>query len=156
MKDNQKQIIKYTLIGITAVLLDLVVYYVLSYFYPLWIGTAKAIGFIVGSIYTFYFNKFWTWRQKSRANVSQWSKFLLIYTASMFINIAVNHLALELIPPYDIFVKLIRPNQSEWFSFFAQLNKLVAFFFATLASAVWNFMGQKYWVFSASARNSGR
>jgi putative flippase GtrA len=152
LKDNQKQIVKYTLIGVSAVLIDLLVYYGVSFVIDS-ISLAKASGFIVGSLYTFYFNKYWTWKEKEKTNVSQFSRFAVIYGISLLINIVVNQISLDVIPQFEIFIKIQKPNGEIWFSFWARLDKFIAFGISTLASAFWNFLGQKYWVFKKGRKS---
>ncbi|MCO6494569.1 MAG: GtrA family protein [Bacteroidetes bacterium] len=146
MKDSQKQVIKYIIIGISAVLVDLIVYYGTSFFIAS-LSIAKALGFIVGSFYTFFLNKFWTWKDKRKTGVSQLSKFFAIYGVSLLINVAVNEFFLTTLPNFELYLQINKPLQEDFFNFTLQLDKLAAFCLATIASAIWNFFGQKYWVF---------
>ncbi len=146
MKDSQKQIIKYILIGISAVFVDLVVYYT-SKFYFESEDFSKALGFIVGSIYTFMFNKIWTWKQKDKAGIKQLSIFFIVYAVSLFINVIVNRTFISLLPDYEFDFILYNPLRVPQIEFSAKLDILLAFGIATICSAFWNFFGQKYFVF---------
>lgn len=138
MKDSQKQVIKYTIIGISAVLVDFVVYYACSFFLES-IDLAKAVGFITGSFYTFFLNKFWTWKDTRKTGITQLSKFFAIYGVSLVINIAVNKAVISLIPNYTIDLIISDSfGYGVWKSAFL-IDKFLAFFIATAASAVWNF-----------------
>jgi putative flippase GtrA len=146
LKNSQKQVVKYTIIGISAVLLDLLVYYASSF--PIKsLSVAKGLGFAAGSIYTFYLNKAWTWKDNEKTSATQLSRFFIIYGVSLLINIVVNQISIDLLPDHELYLKLLKPNKTEVFSFYAQVDKFIAFGLATVASAVWNFSGQKYWVF---------
>lgn len=62
MKLVVKQITKFFIIGVSAVLVDFIVYYLLSDLLSLNIDISKGAGFMVGTIYTYYLNKLWTWK----------------------------------------------------------------------------------------------
>ncbi|MCZ2129576.1 MAG: GtrA family protein, partial [Bacteroidia bacterium] len=111
------------------------------------LSIAKALGFIVGSFYTFFLNKFWTWKDKRKTGITQLSKFFTIYGVSLFINVAVNELFLQIVPNFELFTQINNPLKESIFEITFQLDKLFAFVCATIASAIWNFFGQKYWVF---------
>jgi putative flippase GtrA len=147
MKKGQKQIIKYTLIGISAVALDFAVYYLASFYWPKSLTICKALGFIVGSFYTFFLNKAWTWNNKDKTNLSQFTKFILIYGISLLINVVVNQIFWDILPEHLFSFQIISPSEKVLLTKTAALNKAFAFIIATLASAIWNFTGQKYWVF---------
>jgi len=153
LKNSQKQVVKYIIIGISAVLIDLIVYYGSSFIIES-ISISKALGFIAGSFYTFFLNKTWTWKDNEKTGVAQLSKFFIIYGVSLLINVVVNQFSISLIPEYEFFMQIFRPDQSVWFEFPARLDKLFAFLFATIASAFWNFFGQKYWVFKLAREKS--
>lgn len=140
----EKQVIKFTLVGIAAVLTDLGCYYVLLNVFPERIFTvidnealAKGISFVCGIFVTYNFNKLWTWGTKGR-NHKRFVKFILLYGCSLAVNVAVNSSMLYLLHKYRGIIDL--PHKY-----------LIAFIGATGVSAVLNFIGQKYWVFTAPA-----
>lgn len=142
LPDLQKQLIKFTLIGIFAVLVDLIFYYTFMHTLPeketLLLDKndiSKTISFICGSIVTYNLNKFWTWKQKDRSNV-RFAKFFSLYLISLFLNVGVNKGAL-------IAFENIEALQSIPYKYF------IAFVAATGFSAIFNFAGQKVWVFRA-------
>jgi putative flippase GtrA len=145
VKDSQKQIIKFILIGISAVTVDFVVYYLLSFviFNPV----AKAIGFITGSVYTFYMNKHWTWKNKEKATRKMWISFILLYGVSMLLNVGINELVYYIVPDYVLHMEWATPADKILADYGVKADKLLAFIAATMASAVFNFTGQKRVVF---------
>ncbi|MBC7426198.1 MAG: GtrA family protein [Bacteroidia bacterium] len=161
-----KQISKFLIVGVSAVLVDMVVYYSLSGVFPeetgrinmgskLFIITgvmiAKAIGFISGSVFTYYFNKIWTWRHKEKTNKTLLYKFGVIYGISFICNTLINQLSLNAIPDFT-FTSLINyadGNSTPLLSF--KGDKFLAFFFATVFSALFNFVGQRLWIFKQPA-----
>ncbi len=142
-----KQITKFLIIGVSAVLVDLIVYYALSDLLVSNIDVSKAAGFLVGSVYTYYLNKKWTWRYTEKTNKGIVGRFAIIYAISFVCNILINKYSLENIP--DFFVSAtITADKGPFNIFTVKGDKFLAFFFATVFSAVFNFLGQKYWVFA--------
>jgi putative flippase GtrA len=150
LPDIQKQIIKFVMIGLLATLVDLMAYWgflqiipifqldfdlIGEQFHPDNLDLSKSLSFIIGSLVTYNLNKFWTWKQKDRSN-RRFVKFYTLYGASLIINVFANKLAL-----YFLLEKVMFETLPHKFVF--------AFAFATGTSAVFNFTGQKLWVFSA-------
>lgn len=149
LPDLQKQLIKFFMIGVFASLVDLLFYFIMLHFIPQFevnlnfVGTvfhpdnkdlSKTISFILGSLVTYNLNKFWTWKQKDRSH-KRFVKFYTLYGISLLLNVFANKLALYMLNENIMF---------EW----VPKKFLVAFVFATGTSAVFNFAGQKLWVFS--------
>lgn len=142
LPDLQKQLIKFTLIGIFAVLVDLIFYYTFMNTLPeketLLLDKndfSKLLSFICGSIVTYNLNKFWTWKQNDRSNV-RFAKFFSLYLVSLMLNVGVNKGALIAFEN----IEFLQPIPYKFF---------IAFIAATGFSAVFNFAGQKIWVFKA-------
>ena len=142
LPDIQKQLIKFTLIGIFAVLVDLIFYYTFMHTLPeketLLLDkndVSKTLSFICGSIVTYNLNKFWTWKQKDRSNV-RFVKFFSLYLVSLLLNVGVNKGALIALED----IEFLKPIPFKF---------LVAFIAATGFSAIFNFAGQKIWVFKS-------
>jgi putative flippase GtrA len=136
----KKQLLKFTLIGILAVIVDLTCYYILLNMLPEKVHSmvsneafAKAISFICGMFVTYTFNKFWTWKQNNRSR-KRVIKFFFLYGLSLVINVGVNSLLLYLLHEIQLLVDL-------------PYKYLIAFVGATGVSASLNFIGQKFWVF---------
>ena len=115
----------FLIVGISTVFIDFVVYSSLVEFEILEI--AKAIGFIVGSLYAYFANRFWTFRHKSHKPGSAW-RFFIIYNCTLGANILVNTASLKLLNNNDTGVQL-------------------AFLLATGTSATLNFVGMKFYAF---------
>lgn len=119
----KKQLVRFFFAGITAVLVDFLVYIALLQIIDYVI--AKAIGFISGTIVAFVLNKYWTF-EDGKFIIGQPLRFALLYTITFFANGVVNYGIKELYK-----------------------NTLIAFLVATAVSTVLNFVGQKYWVFKS-------
>lgn len=149
MKDSGtvKQLAKFGIIGVTAVCIDLVVYYCLLYAFNDENTTiAKIGGFIAGTIFTYMLNKLWTWNERGRST-ARFMKFLGLYAVSMVINVGVNEGMLFLIPDYDVALNLIDEAGMIPFMFSFKLDRLVAFGAAVVLTSAFTFIGQKFWVF---------
>ncbi len=138
----KKQLIKFTLIGLLAVFVDMASYYVLLNIFPLKMSSffsneaiAKTLSFICGMSITYTFNKLWTWK-KSDKSKKRFAKFACLYGASLIINVSVNSFLLYLL--YDKKELIDLP-----------FKYLIAFIGATGISASVNFIGQKTWVFKS-------
>lgn len=136
----KKQLIKFILIGILAVVVDLICYYFLLRLLPEKAFSeisneafAKTISFLCGLNVTYIFNKSWTWKHNNKSS-KRFGKFIILYSFSLLINVFMN----------SFFLRILQKNVS----FTAIPYKyFVAFLGATLLSASFNFIGQKVWVF---------
>lgn len=147
---TSKQLTKFGLVGITAVIVDLFVYYLLSQFID--VNISKALSFASGTVVTYNLNKYWTWRQTDR-NTRRLFLFLMLYAMSLLINVGVNSLALQYLPKSEIIINLNSISNEVSQLFAMKTDKFVAFFIATTVSSVFNFLGQKYWVFRESDKD---
>jgi putative flippase GtrA len=124
----QHEIVRYTIVGGGAVLIDLFTYTLLIQFKftdPSW---AKRIGFTCGAIWSFLINKFYTFRIYN-FKISEPVFFAIVYVTGFLINSLIHDWILK---SYD--------------------TKAFAFAMATCISIVWNYIGQKWLVFR-KARN---
>lgn len=141
---TSKQLTKFAIVGFTAVAVDLITYYVLSQF--LNVDLSKGLGFATGTVVTYNFNKYWTWRQTDRNNV-RLVYFLGLYAVSLVVNVLVNGWAFNFIPDTEIMLFTRNAKLLTHELFAMKIDKLAAFIIATAVSSVFNFVGQKYLVF---------
>ena len=141
---TSKQITKFTLVGFSAVCVDLIAYYILSQFLD--VNISKALGFASGTFVTYNLNKYWTWRQTDRNN-KRLALFLVLYAISLLINVGVNHLGIQFLPYSELVISTRDLAEKTNQLFAMKTAKFVAFFIATAVSSIFNFLGQKYWVF---------
>jgi putative flippase GtrA len=141
---TSKQITKFAISGVLAVMVDFLVYFSISQF--LEINLSKGIGFCSGMLVTYNLNKFWTWRQRDKNNQRLYL-FIGLYMVAMFVNILVNNYAFNKIPNTETILS-IRNTSKNLIEFFAvKNNKVFAFLIATILSATLTFLGQKFWLF---------
>lgn len=140
MKPLKKQLIKFTLIGILAVLVDLTCYYIFLQILPENVlntisneAFAKTLSFLCGLSVTYSLNKLWTWKKKDRSK-KRLIKFGVLYAFSLLLNVFTNSTLLYMLHEYKDLLNL-------------PYKYFIAFVGATGVSAVFNFLGQKFWVF---------
>lgn len=121
----------FLVVGSLTVLVDFLTYRGLVWSQLLTVDVAKAVGFITGTVFAYFANRFWTFGHKAHAAGSAW-RFALLYAVTLIANVEINALALE---------KLAG-------SLFAVQ---VAFLIATAISATMNFLGMKLFVFRAAS-----
>lgn len=93
----------------------------------------KAISFLIANIGSYFWNKYWTFVGKDKANIQEFGKFFVVSVIGMVLNVVVA----SLIVNYIAYPSFLSPRQ--WAN--------VALLVATLVSLVWNFVGYKFFVF---------
>ena len=128
MHKSRKEILLFLLIGTTTVVIDFLSYR-LCMALMIETGTAKATGFLVGTIFAFFANRQWTFAASS-SHAIHWeiAKFALVYGLSLLVNVSTNSGLLAL------------AGRSE-------LAIAFSFVVATGVSATMNFFGMKFLVF---------
>ena len=121
----RRQIRRFLVVGSLTVLVDLVSYR-LCLETGLPVPLAKTIGFLSGTIFAYFVNRFWTFQSQS-SHVALF-KFLLLYLSTLLTNVGVNQIVFEAVP-------------------LGERGQLFAFLVATSVSATLNFLGMKYIVF---------
>ncbi len=119
-----KQAIIFLFIGGCTVAVDYAIYTLLITS-QLNTNIAKGISFLLGTIFAYFANKKITFNYTGS---KRFHRFLLIYSISLIINIFMNAVCLSLLPQ-------------------AQSMTNLAFVFATGSSAIFNFLGMKYFAF---------
>ena len=115
---------KFIIIGFLAVAIDFFAYNLLILSIES-VDTSKMISFVMGAIFGFFLNKFWTFKKKP-LRFFEIILYVGLYTLSGTLNTFSNYL---------------------FYSYVINL-KLIAFLFSTSISTVINFLGQKYIVFN--------
>ena len=121
MNKVKKELKRFLVVGISAVTIDLTTYYLLLDF--LSHDIAKAISFLLGTIFAFVINKYWTF-EKHKKSYTEVFQFGVLYSVTLGVNVLTN--------------KMVIDNTQMVF---------LAFLIATGVSTVLNFIGQKWWVF---------
>jgi putative flippase GtrA len=117
-----RQFMSYSMIGIISLLIDIIVYILLSDFFLISKSLSKIISFILASINSFLGNKIFTFKLKSY-NFREPMKFILLYSVSLIANSST----------HDFFLNVF--------------DGFLPFIIASIVSIIINFGGQKIWVF---------
>lgn len=125
----KKELGTFLLVGMLTVLVDFASYTALVSIAMMRIDIAKAAGFLIGTLFAYFANRFWTFGTRAHAPGSA-GRFALLYLLTLAANIGVNAAALRLLDEMWGYMQL-------------------AFVLATGVSAVLNFIGMKWFVFKA-------
>ena len=117
----------FVIIGIMAVLIDTSSYLFLFYLTGS-INLSKFISFIMGAVFSYYGNKNITFNVKAKKLTPVY--FSLVYSISLGLNIFTNSFSLYLLQNKET------------------ISILIAFFIATIISALFNFIMMKFFVFN--------
>lgn len=123
----KRELAIFLIVGVSTVLVDFISYRGLIGFQVMEVDMAKATGFLVGTLFAYFANRFWTFGHRPHVPGSAW-RFSALYASTLGANVLINALALRLLA--DV-------------AFAFQL----AFLLATGVSASLNFLGMKLFVF---------
>lgn len=132
------QAARFFLVGTLNTLIDLAVLYFFIWITDitegLFYSVFAAISFLIATINSYLWNKYWTFEKKKTTSGSkEFFKFFTITAIGFFINVGIASFVVNIIGPQFGLSKRI------W----AGIGKLIAAFFAF----VWNFLGSKFVVF---------
>jgi len=123
----QRELAIFLVVGASTVFVDFIIYRGILGFQFMEVDMAKATGFLVGTLFAYFANRFWTFGHKSHITGSAW-RFSALYLSTLGANVLINALALKLLADVAAFFQL-------------------AFLLATGVSACLNFLGMKFFVF---------
>ena len=123
----KRELAIFLIVGVSTVLVDFISYRGLIGFQVMEVDMAKAAGFLVGTLFAFFANRFWTFGHNPNVPGSVW-RFSALYASTLGANVLTNALVLKLLADMAIAIQL-------------------AFLLATGVSACLNFLGMKLFVF---------
>lgn len=123
----KRQLVTFLIVGALTVLVDFMTYRGLIEFQVMGVNMAKATGFLIGTLFAYFANRFWTFGHNSHVPGSA-LRFSALYATTLGANVLINALALNLLADMAIAFQL-------------------AFLLATGVSACLNFLGMKFLVF---------
>lgn len=118
---------RFALVGVTSTAVDFVVYCSLLQLPSGSTSLSKGLGFVAGTLTGFVLNRKWTF-QHSGAMTTAITRYFVLYTATMFINVSTNE---WVISNFD----------------HTLLTNAVGFTLATSLSATINYLAMKMWIF---------
>lgn len=123
----KRELAIFLIVGASTVLVDFICYRGLIEFQVMEVYMGKATGFLVGTLFAYFANRFWTFGHKPHVPGSAW-RFSALYASTLGANVLINALALKLLADVAAAIQL-------------------AFLLATGVSACINFLGMKLFVF---------
>lgn len=126
----------FLIVGSLSVLIDFATYRALIWTAVVGVDIAKGSSFLVGTVFAYFANRFWTFGHTSYQAGSPW-RFGFLYLITLGANVLVNAVVLKLLADVRAAVQL-------------------AFLAATVISASLNFLGMKGFVFKASRVTESR
>ena len=135
---TKKQINRFILVGIGAVLIDFLTYKIFLVF--LTFSFAKTLSFMCGACFAYVANKFFTFEKREYCK-KEIRKFVTLYLATLVANVMVNKLSLVILFTFQKWLMLEIFSEAK--------SVFLAFLAATSTSTILNFIGQKFWVFKS-------
>lgn len=123
----KRELAIFLIVGASTVFVDFICYLGLTEFQVMEVDLAKATGYLVGTLFAYFANRFWTFGHKPHVPGSAW-RFSALYASTLGANVLINSLALRLLDDVAAAFQL-------------------AFLLATGVSAGLNFLGMKFFVF---------
>jgi putative flippase GtrA len=123
----KRELAIFLIVGVSTVLVDFISYRGLIGFQVMEVDMAKAAGFLVGTLFAYFANRFWTFGHNPHVPGSVW-RFSALYASTLGANVLTNALVLKLLADMAISIQL-------------------AFLLATGVSTCLNFLGMKLFVF---------
>jgi putative flippase GtrA len=123
----KRELAIFLIVGVSTVLVDFISYRGLIGFQVMEVDMAKAAGFLAGTLFAYFANRFWTFGHNPLVPGSVW-RFSALYASTLGANVLTNALVLKLLADMAIAIQL-------------------AFLLATGVSACLNFLGMKLFVF---------
>ena len=91
----RREVAIFVVVGSLTVMIDFLAYRSLVWMDLVSIDISKAIGFLTGSVFAYFTNRFWTFGHKAHLSGSAW-RFVILYAATLSANVFVNSLILDL------------------------------------------------------------
>ena len=158
----QRELIIFLIVGILTVIIDFLTYRGLFCAQLLDLDSAKGLGFLSGTIFAYFANRFWTFSHNTHAIGSIW-RFVVLYALTLSANALINsalisYLPIQLPVLFDMLMSIMKAiiiDQPFYDEVNSMLNKLsnneitiqIAFLLATVISAALNFIGMRFFVF---------
>lgn len=130
-----KQFIRFSVIGVTNTGVDIGLYLALTRPFDFWgdrVVIAGVISFAAAATWSYFWNKYWTFEDRSKITVQQFTSFFVVSVGGLLIHAGTLWLAVNVFEVYDLLGK----------------------FAAVVLSVIWNFFFNKYWTFRDAAANA--
>ncbi|HEX8833732.1 MAG TPA: GtrA family protein [Abditibacteriaceae bacterium] len=135
-----RQFVKFCIVGVSNLALDLGVSYILTFHFLMWWPAAKTLSFLIAVTNSFFWNSRWTFRAVDKARQKQqYALFVLINVVGWMLNLTImKSVFWALTRSWD----MTHPTKPMW---------LLASFIATAIVVSWNFFANRHWTFKQPA-----
>ena len=99
--------IKYTLVGITGLILDMIILYCLVEFLHMPVVPASAISFFVSMVNNFFLHKYWTFKDLSHHFERQFVSFFIIALANLAITVVCMYFFSDILKIWYMIAKVL-------------------------------------------------
>ena len=89
----RRELVIFLAVGALTVLIDFMTYRGLVWTQLLGVDAAKAAGFLAGTLFAYFANRFWTFRHKRHGEGSA-RRFALLYAITLGVNVLINAIVL--------------------------------------------------------------
>lgn len=129
------EFVRYFIVGVSNVLIDFVIYVAFTRWWDFWRDHylfANLISFVAVVTWSFFWNKFWAFKERSDTYHRQYAKFILVTVVGLAIYQSTLAIGVEYFHQLDLIVK----------------------FMAIPAMALWNYSMHRMWTFRSSSHGS--
>lgn len=162
----KRELAIFLFVGTLTLLIDFLTYRGLIWARLFGVDMAKGIAFLIGTVFAYFANRFWTFGHKVHAVGSPW-RFIFVYSLTLAVNVLVNSFLITWQPSHvsalldelvaaNKVVSTYNPINDDMKIILSKtLNKdeaviQIAYLVATLTSATLNFIGMKLFVFKTT------
>ena len=159
----RRELAIFLIVGTMTVVIDFLTYRGLIWAQLFGVDMAKGIAFLIGTVFAYFANRFWTFGHKVHAVGSPW-RFILVYSLTLAVNVLVNSFLITWLPDHvpalweELIAanKFVLANTPIYHEMNISLSKIlnkeevdiqIAYLVATVTSATLNFIGMKLFVF---------
>jgi len=121
-----KKFIKFCLVGVSNTLIDYGIYFLLTRGFSLHYLLANFFSFSLAATWSFFWNKYWTFKNYQRGIFSQYLKFFLVSLGGLFWSSLFLYFFVQILNLYDLISKIL----------------------VIIIVVFWNFFLNKYWTFT--------
>ena len=143
-----KKLLKFSIVGFSAAMVSLLVFWITNMSFPQYNLFAKAFGYIIGFFVGFSLNKLWTYVDHTEDGEKYLLRYTFVYIATFFVYLAFNYTCdhiLRLHQPFYWVLEFL--NLTELTQLAYQHDTTVSNITSIGLNAVLNFLGTNYLVF---------
>lgn len=128
-----KQVVKFGIVGASNIFVDVLVYWLLTRFGGFYYLLAATVSFLAANIWSYFWNRRWTFHDHSPAIIRQYLKFLAANIIAILLNLLLLFVFVDFFHFDDLFSKII----------------------ASIAVGLVNFIINKIWAFNGQPAKTG-